>query len=69
MAISLQKCGNVNLSKTDPNLKKVLLGLGWEARSSDGADFDLDSSLFMVAENGKVRGDADFIFYGQLKSP
>lgn len=68
MAISLQKGGNVNLSKADPNLRKVLLGLGWEARSSDGADFDLDASLFMVAENGKVRGDSDFIFYGQLKS-
>ncbi len=69
MAISLQKGGNVNLSKTDPNLKAVLLGLGWEARSSDGTDFDLDASLFLVAENGKVRGDSDFIFYGQLKSP
>lgn len=69
MAISLQKGGNVNLSKTDPNLKKVLLGLGWEARSSDGSDFDLDASLFLVGDNGKVRSDADFIFYGQLKSP
>jgi tellurium resistance protein TerD len=68
MGISLQKGGNVNLSKTDPHLKNVLLGLGWEARSSNGNDFDLDASLFLVAENGKVRGDHDFIFYGQLKS-
>lgn len=68
MAITLQKGGNVNLSKTDPNLKKVLLGLGWEARSTDGGDFDLDASLFMVTDNGKVRSDADFIFYGQLRS-
>ena len=69
MAISLQKGGNVNLSKTDPNLKQVLIGLGWDARSTDGTDFDLDASIFMVTENGRVRSDGDFIFYGQLKSP
>ncbi|MDY7575101.1 TerD family protein [Actimicrobium sp. CCI2.3] len=68
MAISLQKGGNVNLTKGDPNLKQVLVGLGWSARSSDGAAFDLDASLFMVQENGKVRGDHDFIFYNQLRS-
>ena len=69
MAISLQKGGNVNLSKTDPNLKQVLVGLGWDARSTDGVDFDLDASIFMVTENGRVRFDSDFIFYGQLRSP
>lgn len=68
MAISLQKGGNLSLSKTDPTLRQVLVGLGWAARSSDGADFDLDASLFMVQENGKVRGDHDFIFYNQLTS-
>lgn len=68
MAISLQKGGNVNLSKTDPNLKQVLLGLGWDVRSSDGMDFDLDASIFMVTESGRVRADSDFIFYGQLRS-
>ena len=69
MAISLQKGGNLSLSKTDPSLREVLVGLGWEARSTTGADFDLDASLFMVQENGKVRGDHDFIFYNQLTSP
>ncbi len=68
MAISLQKGGNVNLSKTDPNLREVLVGLGWDTRTSDGVDFDLDASLFMVQASGKVRSDADFIFYNQLKS-
>ena len=68
MGINLQKGGNLSLSKTDPSLREVLVGLGWAARSSDGADFDLDASLFMVQENGKVRGDHDFIFYNQLKS-
>jgi tellurium resistance protein TerD len=68
VAISLQKGGNVSLTKSDPNLKQVLIGLGWDARASDGAAFDLDASLFMVQESGKVRGDHDFIFYNQLKS-
>jgi tellurium resistance protein TerD len=68
MAISLQKGGNLSLSKMDPTLRHVLVGLGWAARTSDGADFDLDASLFMVQENGKVRGDHDFIFYNQLTS-
>ena len=68
MPISLQKGGNLSLSKTDPSLREVLVGLGWASRTSDGADFDLDASLFMVQDNGKVRGDHDFIFYNQLKS-
>jgi len=68
MAISLQKGGNVSLSKTNPNLRNVLIGLGWDARSTSGDDFDLDASVFMVGPNGKVRSDADFIFYNQLRS-
>jgi tellurium resistance protein TerD len=69
LAVSLQKGGNISLSKTAPTLKHILVGLGWEARSTDGADFDLDASAFLVGENGKVRGDDDFIFYNFLKSP
>jgi len=69
MAISLQKGGNVNLSKEAPTMKKMTIGLGWDVRSTDGADFDLDASAFMLAASGKVRSDADFIFYNQLKSP
>lgn len=68
MAVSLRKGENLSLSKTDPLLKNVLIGLGWETRASDGADFDLDASLFMVRENGKVPGDHGFIFYNQLTS-
>ena len=68
MAVSLKKGGNVSLSKTDPSLKKILIGLGWESRSTDGTDFDLDASAFMVGENGKVKRDEDFIFYHQLVS-
>jgi tellurium resistance protein TerD len=68
MAVSLSKGGNVSLSKEEPNLKKILIGLGWDARATDGADFDLDASLFMLDKTGKVRSDKDFIFYNNLKS-
>jgi tellurium resistance protein TerD len=68
MGISLSKGGNISLSKTDPGLKNVIVGLGWDARPTDGADFDLDASAFMVKEDGKVRSDSDFIFYNQTKS-
>jgi tellurium resistance protein TerD len=68
MGISLNKGGNLSLSKTDPTLKNILIGLGWDARPTSGADFDLDASAFMVKEDGKVRSDSDFIFYNQLRS-
>ena len=65
MAISLQKGGNLSLTKTDSSLDEVIVGLGWDARASDGADFDLDASAFLLAPNGRVRGDMDFCFYNQ----
>lgn len=69
MGVSLSKGGNVSLSKMDPGLEKVMIGLGWNARSTDGEPFDLDSSAFLLIENGKVRTDQDFIFYNQRQSP
>lgn len=68
MAISLNKGGNLSLSKTDPTLTKMLIGLGWDERVTSGQAFDLDASAFLLTQNGKVRGDHDFIFYNQLKS-
>ena len=68
MAISLQKGGNVNLSKEAPGLTKVIIGLGWDPRATDGAAFDLDGSAFLLKTDAKVRGDTDFIFYNNLKS-
>ena len=68
MAISLSKGGNVSLSKEAPGLKSILVGLGWDARATDGAAFDLDASAFLLNEGGKVRSDADFIFYNNIKS-
>ncbi|KWK71522.1 TerD family protein [Burkholderia ubonensis] len=69
MALTLQKGGNLSLSKEAPGLTKILVGLGWDPRATDGTEFDLDASAFLLGANGKVRGDADFIFYNQLKSP
>lgn len=68
MAISLQKGGNVNLSKEAPGLKKLTVGLGWDPRATDGVEFDLDGSAYLLNSSGKVRSDADFIFYNNAKS-
>jgi tellurium resistance protein TerD len=68
MAISLQKGGNVNLSKEVPGLKKVIVGLGWDPRPTGAVTFDLDGSAFLLRADGKVRNDSDFIFYNNLVS-
>lgn len=68
MAVSLTKGGNLSLSKTAPNLTKIKIELKWESRPTAGPDFDLDASVFLLQENGKVRSDDDFIFYNQLSS-
>ncbi|MBF0342713.1 MAG: TerD family protein [Nitrospirae bacterium] len=69
MAISLTKGSNVSLTKTDPNLKKLAVGLGWDSRITDGSAFDLDASVYLLNASGKVRSDSDFIFFNNLKSP
>ncbi len=69
MAVQLQKGGNVSLSRVAPSLKRIHVGLGWDARSSVGAAFDLDASVFMLGSDGRVLGDDHFIFYHQTKSP
>ncbi len=68
MAVSLSKGGNVSLSKEAPGLTAIDVGLGWDARVTDGAAFDLDASAFLLNEGGKVRSDADFIFYNNKTS-
>lgn len=68
MAVSLTKGGNVSLSRAAPGLKRILLGLGWDARATAGDEFDLDATAFMLGENGKVRIEQDFIYYRQLVS-
>ncbi|HZG05071.1 MAG TPA: TerD family protein [Streptomyces sp.] len=68
MGVTLAKGGNVSLSKAAPNLTRVQVGLGWKARSTTGADFDLDASALLCG-NGRVLGDEYFVFYNNLKSP
>lgn len=68
MAVSLSKGGNVSLSKEAPGIESIQVGLGWEARSTDGAEFDLDASCFLLNESDKVLNDGAFIFYNKLKS-
>ncbi len=69
MGVSLSKGANISLSDQVPGLKTVQVGLGWQARETEGEDFDLDACCFMLTANNKVRGDEDFVFYNQLKSP
>ena len=69
MAISLVKGQKIDLTKGNPSLKKVIIGLGWDTnRYSGGYDFDLDASVFLVGSNGSTNHDEDFIFYNNLKS-
>ena len=68
MAVSLSKGGNVSLSKEAPGLTSVTVGLGWDARTTDGTDFDLDSSAIVVDENSRVLSDGHFVYFNQLTS-
>ncbi|WP_057764022.1 TerD family protein [Cytobacillus praedii] len=64
MAVSLSKGQKVDLTKTNPGLTKVVVGVGWDVNKYDGGhDFDLDSSVFLLGDNGKVTSDSDFVFY------
>ncbi len=63
MAISLSKGGNVNLSKEAPGINKMIIGLGWNPRVTDGQEFDLDAVAFLLTDAGKVGSDSDFIFF------
>lgn len=68
--INLQKGQNIDLTKTNPGLKKIRVGLGWDINSSStGADFDLDASVFILGEDDKLLSDKHFVFYNNLKSP
>ena len=68
MAITLSKGQKVSLTKGNPGLKHIVVGLGWDTNKYDGGfDFDLDSAAFLLDENGKVNADIDFVFYNNLK--
>jgi tellurium resistance protein TerD len=69
MAVNLSKGGNVSLSKEAPGLKDVVVGLGWDPRATDGQEFDLDASVFVLGEDNKVLSDDHFVFYNNANSP
>ncbi len=69
MGVSLSKGGNVSLTKEAPGLTAVIVGLGWDVRTTTGADFDLDASALLCNAAGKVVSDQHFVFFNNLKSP
>jgi tellurium resistance protein TerD len=69
MAVSLTKGGNVSLTKEAPGLSAVVVGLGWDVRTTTGTEFDLDASALLVSEAGKVLSNEHFVYFNNLKSP
>jgi tellurium resistance protein TerD len=66
VTVSLTKGGNVSLSKEAPDMRTMRIGLGWDMRVTDGSAFDLDASVFVLGEDGKVRNTSDFVFFNNL---
>lgn len=70
MPVNLQKGQKVSITKGNPGLSKVVVGLGWDINQFDtGGDFDLDTAAFFLADSGKVSKQEDFVFFGNLKHP
>ncbi|TDD67143.1 TerD family protein [Actinomadura rubrisoli] len=69
MGVSLSKGGNVSLTKEAPGLTAVVVGLGWDVRTTTGNDFDLDASALLCSAENKVLSDQHFVFFNNLKSP
>jgi tellurium resistance protein TerD len=69
VGVSLSKGGNVSLTKAAPGLTAVVVGLGWDVRTTTGSDFDLDASAIMVDAQSRVVSDAHFVFFNNLRSP
>jgi len=69
VSVTLVKGGNVSLSKEAPGLTNILVGLGWDVRTTTGADYDLDASAIMLGDSGKVLSDSHFVFFNNLTSP
>ncbi len=68
MPVNLKKGQKVSLTKENPGLKRVVVGLGWDVNAFDtGGDFDLDAAAFLLTDSGKVKDSGDFVFYGNLK--
>ena len=68
MPINLSKGQKVDLTKGNPGLTKIMVGLGWDVNAFDsGAAFDLDAAAFLLGANGKpLRGFGDLGGLGDL---
>lgn len=65
MAINLEKGQRQNIAAP-----AFTVGLGWDSNAtSTGESFDLDASVFILGENGKILSDDHFVYYNNLKSP
>jgi tellurium resistance protein TerD len=69
MGVSLKKGGNVSLTKQAPGLSAVVVGLGWDERTTSGQAFDLDASALMLTPAGRILSDQHFVFFNNLTSP
>lgn len=70
MPVNLKKGQKVSITKDNPGLSRLLIGIGWDINQFDtGGDFDLDAQAFLVGDNGKVSRQDDFVFFGNLKDP
>jgi tellurium resistance protein TerD len=69
VSVNLTKGGNVSLTKQAPGLTAVIVGLGWDARTTDGKSFDLDASAIVCNADGKVLSDKHFVFFNNLTTP
>ncbi|WP_327679802.1 TerD family protein [Kitasatospora sp. NBC_00458] len=69
MPVSLSKGGNVSLTKEAPGLTAVTIGLGWDVRTTTGAEFDLDASAIVLNADGKVLSNGHFVFFNNTSSP
>ncbi len=70
MPVSLNKGQKVSLTKENPGLSNVVVGLGWDVNQFDnGGAFDLDTAAFMLGDNGRCPTEKEFVFFGNLKHP
>lgn len=76
MGINLQKGQRISLSKEAPGLTKLICGLGWDVAKRSGGglfgtfsnapDYDLDASVICLDQNGRVKNNANVIYFSNL---
>ena len=63
MAIKLHRGQKIDLTKSNPTLKRLMIGMGWKKET----DFELDSAAFLLDSTGNATCEDDFIFYNNVK--